>query len=272
MHTINNIDYFTSVLDSLSQQVAVIDDQGKIEWVNTSWCTFFKENGGPSATNWHEINYLSVCRKSADSGDPDAANALDGLDRVLKGEESLFNFEYPCHSPDKQRWFMMSIRPVDWCGPKRFVITHQNITERKQAELLVAEMATMDGLTGIANRHHFNQFLEDEWRRANRLSHSVSLLLIDIDRFKPYNDNYGHLAGDKLLRTIGKILKSYSRRPGDLAARYGGDEFVIVLGDTGQEFTRNLADEICAGINAMNIPHELATGFTPILRTHGKGR
>ncbi|WP_078460540.1 sensor domain-containing diguanylate cyclase [Solemya velum gill symbiont] len=259
MHVTNDETFYISVLNSLTQQIAVIVEQGLVQWVNHSWKAFSEENRGQPDKTWRNTNYIRVCSDSVENGDQDAVDALAGIEAVIRGEEPIFYFEYPCHSPDEQRWFMMHIRPLDQNVLKHFVITHQNIAERKLAEQRVEEMAVLDGLTGIANRRHFDDFLKTEWRRALRLGHPVSIALLDIDHFKPYNDNYGHVAGDECLRRVGKTLKHFSRRPGDLVARYGGEEFAIILGDTGKEVACQLAEEIRAAILALDIHHEYAT-------------
>jgi diguanylate cyclase (GGDEF)-like protein len=255
----NAEDFLASVLDSLTQQIAVIDAHGLIQWVNRSWKAFSEENGGAPDRTWRDTNYLHVCDNAAACGDRDGGDALAGIRTVIEGEAPIFYFEYACHSPTEQRWFMMRIRRLDREGPKRFVVTHENITERKLAELRVEELAVLDGLTGIANRRRFDAFLEDEWRRAQRLGLPLSLALFDIDFFKRYNDHYGHLAGDECLRLVGKALAHFARRPGDLVARYGGEEFAAIFGNTDRAAACEHAESIRAAIQALNIRHEYAT-------------
>lgn len=93
----------------------------------------------------------------------------------------------------------------------------------------MARLSTTDGLTGLANRRHFDQSLQSEWQRSARNQTSLSLLMIDIDYFKRYNDQYGHLMGDECLRQVARILYDCVQRSGDLVARYGGEEFVLLL-------------------------------------------
>jgi len=259
MNVAEAADFYVSVLDSLSQQIAVIDAPGVIQWVNRSWKTFSAENGGEPDKVWRGTNYLNVCGSAAEGGERDGGDALTGIETVIAGEQPTFYFEYPCHSPTEQRWFMMRIHPLDWSKQKYFVVTHENITERKLVEIRVEELAVLDGLTGIANRHRFDDFLEDEWRRARRLGHPMSMALLDIDFFKLYNDIYGHMAGDECLRRVGEALKLFSRRPGDLAARYGGEEFAMILGNTDQQTACKLGEDIRTAVQALNISHERAT-------------
>ena len=118
------------------------------------------------------------------------------------------------------------------------------------------KMSLTDGLTDLANRRHFDQFIEHEWARAKRLSKPLSLIMLDIDYFKPYNDHYGHPAGDECLRQVSRVLKGVIRRPTDLLARYGGEEFAIVLPDT--DNAMQVADACRSAIEAAAIEHNLS--------------
>ena len=131
---------YISVLDSLPQQIAVIDAEGLIQWVNRSWKTFSEENGGPPDKIWRGTNYLNVCQHTERSSDQDCGDVLAGMEKIIKGEQSIFYFEYPCHSPIEQRWFMMRICPLDFDEPNYFVVTHENITERKLLEIRLEEL------------------------------------------------------------------------------------------------------------------------------------
>ena len=126
---------FSAILDTLDQQVVVIDAQGSILWVNNAWKLFSVENGGSPDQTWRNVNYLEVCSASATRGDTDAASAEAGIIKVVSGVLPLFIFEYPCHSQKEQRWFMMSVKPLVGQGTRHFVLSHLNITKRKLAEL-----------------------------------------------------------------------------------------------------------------------------------------
>jgi len=116
-------------------------------------------------------------------------------------------------------------------------------------------LASADGLTGVANRRAFDRGLEREWRRAVRARAPLSLLLIDVDFFKAYNDRYGHAAGDDCLRGIASTLSVGARRAGDLVARYGGEEFAVVLSDCTDESARQLAERLRQRIEGLVLPH-----------------
>ena len=117
------------------------------------------------------------------------------------------------------------------------------------------QLATTDGLTGIANRRQFDRVLMLEWRRLGREELPLSLLLFDIDFFKPYNDFYGHLAGDECLYQVAKAIASAVKRAGDLSARYGGEEFAVLLPNTGGEGANVVARKICDRLESLKLPH-----------------
>ncbi|HTV38406.1 MAG TPA: GGDEF domain-containing protein [Xanthobacteraceae bacterium] len=128
-------------------------------------------------------------------------------------------------------------------------------SEREKAAEL-ARLSRVDALTGIANRRAFDEALDQEWRRMLRHGTALSLLMIDVDCFKRYNDAYGHVAGDQCLRTVARVVASRARRAGELAARYGGEEFAVLLPQTDIAGARTLADFICAAVREREIPHE----------------
>lgn len=131
--------------------------------------------------------------------------------------------------------------------------------EKQQLNQLSQEMARLsqeDGLTGLANRRHFNETLAREWAIAEREKQFIALIFIDVDHFKPFNDTYGHLEGDKVLSQVGKTLKKMAKRPADLAARYGGEEFVLLLPNTTVEGAFAVAEEVRQAIDDLAIPHK----------------
>ncbi|WP_163558479.1 GGDEF domain-containing protein [Halomonas sp. NO4] len=117
------------------------------------------------------------------------------------------------------------------------------------------QISTLDGLTGIANRRRFDSFLPDAWQRARRSRQPLSLIFIDIDNFKDFNDHYGHVIGDDTLRDVARTLSAAVPRATDLVARYGGEEFVCVLADTDLGGARRVADRLREAIHALAIPH-----------------
>lgn len=249
-----NIEGFLSlILDSITDQITVIDELGDIRYVNKGWSTFGDENDCTVQKDWTGINYLDECDKAASMGDSFGLKAASGIRSVINKERIKFYFEYPCHSPNEKRWFMMRVTPLKLGDKFFYVISHQNITERKLAEEEVRNLARIDGLTGINNRRSFDEFLNEEYRRCTRLNKQICLAIIDLDNFKLLNDNFGHQAGDKCLIKIAKILKSYMNRPSDLCARFGGDEFVVVLGDTPLDKATIILNKILKEIERLKI-------------------
>lgn len=131
----------------------------------------------------------------------------------------------------------------------------QSVHQRRRLE----QLAMLDGLTGIPNRRRFNEVFEQEWRRCMRDKSPLSLVVVDVDLFKAFNDTYGHAAGDEVLRRIANTLQTSLRRPGDFVARYGGEEFVILLPGVDCEGGRSLSELTRADIEAERIPHALSS-------------
>jgi diguanylate cyclase (GGDEF)-like protein len=123
--------------------------------------------------------------------------------------------------------------------------------ERLENEL--AGLAFRDGLTGLANRRSFDETFDREWRRTARDGAAISVLMMDVDWFKSFNDTYGHQRGDDVLRTIAECAKKAVNRPGDLVARYGGEEFVVLLPATEAPVAFAMADRIRRAVDALQI-------------------
>ncbi|WP_018946479.1 diguanylate cyclase [Thioalkalivibrio sp. AKL17] len=134
----------------------------------------------------------------------------------------------------------------------------RNHLELKRQRDLLNRLSSIDGLTGLANRRHFEHTLEREWKNAARSETSLGLLLLDIDHFKHYNDHYGHQAGDETLIAVAGTVADSTRRPTDLAARYGGEEFVCVLPNTDLDGARTTGETIRAAVHELAIPSEAA--------------
>ena len=125
--------------------------------------------------------------------------------------------------------------------------------QQRNAEL--DRLSTLDGLTGIANRRYFDETLESEWRRAIREQAPLSLVMIDIDFFKLFNDNYGHQGGDDCLRQVAGALQKTVCRSGDLLARYGGEEFAVILPNTPAQGAMIMAEKLRAAVQALKLRH-----------------
>ncbi|HLO65153.1 MAG TPA: diguanylate cyclase [Azonexus sp.] len=142
------------------------------------------------------------------------------------------------------------------------VETLRDMTDYKNAQMALQMQATMDALTGIANRRSFDEKLEIEWCRAQRSAQSIALILADVDHFKRYNDHYGHVAGDACLKAVAAILQREIFRPADLAARYGGEEFAIILPGTDLQGAQTVAERLRSELERTALPH-LASDVAP---------
>ncbi len=181
--------------------------------------------------------------------------------------ELFFNGEY---------YSLLSSPLITIVGTEAVVGHFRNITFRKQTEQQLemlnkklAAAANIDGLTQIANRRSFNETFEREWLRHKRNKMTLSLVLIDIDFFKKYNDYYGHSSGDDCLIKVASALQSAVKRPVDLAARYGGEEFVVLLPETPIEGAICVAERIAEAIAALRIEHHESEVFDHVTVSQG---
>lgn len=188
----------------------------------------------------------------------------EALERLKRGEiEEARTVHRTVHREKGEIWIESTLRvtrkgdgTVDGA-----VAISRDVTEQKQLETRAIE----DGLTGLANRRCFDERLREEWACARRDRTSIGLLMIDVDRFKAYNDERGHPAGDSCLQRVGKILAAEVQRPADLAARYGGEEFAILLPDTDATGCARVGERIrraiheAAIVHASNVPSGVVT-------------
>lgn len=188
---------------------------------------------------------------------------------LKNGEAEEARFVYRQRHRDKSEiWAEAALhvtRASDSGAIDGVVAVVRDMTAQKDLQDKLASLATTDGLTGLANRRAFDERLQEEWARARRDGTQLSLLLIDVDHFKKFNDHYGHLAGDGCLRALGRILSAHAKRPADLAARYGGEEFAVLLPNTAPDGCAEVGEGIrtalheLAMLHAQNPPSRLVT-------------
>nr|WP_307728124.1 diguanylate cyclase [Massilia terrae] len=161
----------------------------------------------------------------------------------------------------------VAVTPFDEDGERYCLIEIRDISGAMDRERRLLDHAEslrarsyVDGLTGIANRRYFDVAIDRELRRAQRHDRELSLLLIDIDSFKAYNDHFGHQQGDTCLTAVAQALAGQLKRPADVAARYGGEEFAAILPDTTAEQARGVANAIREHVASLGIPHAPAAG------------
>lgn len=153
------------------------------------------------------------------------------------------------------RWVEKSTTLTEYRGESAVQIAVIDITERKKAEFHLRQLANIDGLTRVANRRRFDQYLDEVWSQKAKSSHKLSLILCDIDYFKQYNDTYGHLIGDDCLRQVAEALAMAVNYPNSLVARYGGEEFAVVLPEIDSTAVVDLAQQLQAAIAELKLEH-----------------
>lgn len=202
---------------------------------------------------------------------PDLPVLQEVLARTAAGELGLIRHQVRVFCGDGSlKWAETSAQSeIAETGETRTILVIRDVSDRKRLEEELAALALRDGLTGLANRRSFDEMLETSWRQTLRQGTEMSLLMLDIDFFKAFNDSYGHQAGDDCLRTVGHVLDSFARRPGDLACRYGGEEFALILNDTGAASASQLAEEARAAVAALGLPNEGAAGGSGLTASIG---
>ena len=249
------------VLDSMPQQVAMLDNSGVIVKVNAAWERFARQNGAWSLDRTGVgTSYFGVCDAKRLPPRSEGHEARIGLERLLAGEIDRFVLEYPCHSPAEQRWFLMHAVRIDGTGGA--VVSHVDVTDRKLAELNLRELAMVDPLTGVLNRRGLSEILAAEANRARRSASPLTAIVIDCDDFREINDQHGHAVGDEALALLARRLTEVLR-PSDRLARVGGDEFVVLLPDTRMVEAAVVGDRL----RLAAAREEAANGDTPLRLT-----
>ena len=210
---------------------------------------------------------------SAEKHEFEAEDIQSVLCCAMQAEDKLLGF-VGCDMVARQRnWTSNDLRRMKLVGDM-LANALQNVSYRQslqqvseqlqQANAQLQQQAHQDGLTGIANRRHFDQHLRQELQRAGRHQQSLALLMLDIDSFKAYNDHYGHQAGDQALQLVAQLLQQQCRRQGELAARYGGEEFAIILPGAGNKECHIVASRIQQELQSLAIVHQ-HSAVSPLL-------
>lgn len=188
---------------------------------------------------------------------------IDGLYIVNRSETfgdtglSAENWCEPPNSKGRPRYLAFDAGPIFAENGELLAVveTLRDITAQKEAQMTLEALASQDGLTGIANRRLFDETIEREWQRAERNDETLSMLMIDIDHFKQYNDLLGHQSGDRCLRCTAQLLAGEMLRPVDFVARYGGEEFAVVLPGIDLEGAINVGERILRAMADAALPH-----------------
>jgi diguanylate cyclase len=220
-----------------------------------------------------------VCTAYSDYSWEELSERLDLGDRLLILKKPFDNVEaYQLASALTMKWEMtqqaeMKMNSLEEAVRTRTQALQVEIAERKQLEIKLEQLSVTDPLTGLANRRRLADMLGAEWGRAQRTQKPVGLVMIDIDHFKLYNDHYGHMGGDACLRLVASELARSTRGCMDLVARFGGEEFAVVLPELDYQATYEVAQRFCAAVAALNEPHAgadrgfvtISVGFTSVV-------
>ena len=247
-----------AVLNSVTTEMAVLDQDGVILTVNEAWQrnsieSTLKHRTEGARDRPHEAvqgagpslgvgtNYLAACRDIV--AGPEARedlSAVNGMRAVLRGDLPHFFMEFPV----RHGWLSMSVTPMMAAGQRGAVVSIEDISQRVKSQKQMHEMAFYDPLTHLPNRRLVMDRLAQQLTRARRTHCSLALLFIDLDNFKPINDELGHDVGDWLLQAAAQRIQG-CLRASDTAARLGGDEFVVLLPDlASSEAALNVAEKI----------------------------
>ena len=238
-----------AIVDNVMDGIITIDGKGCIISVNPAAVRLFgyaaEEVVGrnikmlmPEPNRSAHDGYLARYQSTGESRAIGVGRELEGLTR----DGRVFPME-------------LTVTEVAFQGDRMFVGVIRDITERKLAQDLLTRMATTDGLTGLANRRRFDEVLALEYARHIRSGEDLSLILMDVDHFKLFNDTYGHVAGDDCLRQVAQAIGGAVIRATDLAARYGGEEFACILPMTDWDGAVALAEKIRLAVSQRAIPH-----------------
>jgi len=224
-----------ALINSLPAHIALLDSQADIIDVNQQWRHFGAENESSDPSYGVGRNYLAICEAATGDCGDEAGEVAAGLREVLSGKRKVFALEYPCHSPEDQRWFrvMFNRLDADPAMPGGAVAMHVDITERKLAERQLEKLAYEDPVTGLLSRGGFARRLRARLDQFGWPPDNV-VAMVDVVNQRDINDAHGYSTGDRLLTELGRRIREQCSEDG-LAARAGGDEFVVVVSpDPGQ--------------------------------------
>ncbi|MEO6013068.1 MAG: diguanylate cyclase [Devosia sp.] len=249
----NRLDY---VLSGVSDGIALFDSQGTLAYANDQYRDMFPMTSDVRRSGQHIRDILAEVVARGEQVIP-AGQEQEWIDEIAASLKKVSEEEVQLFDG---HWLQVRTKPTKE-GSALVMVT--DITKVKQAESALKAMteqlkllATTDGLTGLTNRRAFDAALESEIARSRRNGHPMSVLMVDVDRFKTYNDLYGHQSGDDVLRKVAQSLRDTVRRPGDVAARYGGEEFVAILPNTDEDGAFFIADAFRETLRGLGIEHK----------------
>jgi diguanylate cyclase (GGDEF)-like protein/PAS domain S-box-containing protein len=231
-----------AVFDSLAAQIVVLDPQGTILLANAAWRSYAACTHKDDGSHIVGSNYMALLGVLTGHDPQTTAAVAQGMAAVVAGEVPQFQLPSPFFTPVDQHWFSVKITPV-LDAAERIVVSHEDVSSLKAAELASLTLANVDSLTCALSRRHFLNLAEQELARAIRYSLPLVLLMLDLDHFKRINDTFGHAAGDAVLKAFVQTVTGVLR-DSDLIGRLGGEEFAVLLPSTTSEGGRALAQRI----------------------------
>ena len=243
-------------MEHMADGLAMFDKEARLVLCNEQYRAMFPASADVRVPG---ARLEDILRASAERGDQTGIPA-GAIDTWIGN--TVANFAKPGETDLQMRdgrWIRARVRPTADGGSLTLMT---DVTQIKKAEAALTDvnqrlmnLASEDGLTGLSNRRAFDVALRRAFGQSRRNGTPLSLLLVDVDHFKAYNDTYGHPAGDNCLRTIGNLLRMTLRRPSDVAARYGGEEFAAILPDTPEEGAMQLAEKLRKSILGLGMEH-----------------
>lgn len=267
------MDLADKILDTVREPLLVIDSDHRVLWANQAFHQHFTQE---------TVDLKQRCIYELDAGRWNVAPLQELIHEVLEKGVEKRDVEISCAKDEQSNAHILLVNAkrlmrAEGASPVVVVgiedITVQRYTERElsdyrahlenkvrqrtleleKANRQLQRLATVDQLTGLANRHLFNRTMEHEWARARREKKQLSMLLIDIDHFKLYNDAYGHQRGDECLYQVANCLTANLARTSDFVARYGGEEFITILPDTPLAGAARLAEKLRNAVEALHL-------------------
>lgn len=244
-------------LAEMSDGLAMFDGEGRLEFCNEQYRECFPYTGKLRQPGAHMREILEEVIKSGEQVIEPTTTPAEWIERILanlnrESEEIISLFD--------GRWLQVRTRPT---SESKTLVVVTDVTRLKQAELALHsatdklnELVNTDALTGLLNRRAFDSAMDTEIGRSGRAGSPMSLLLIDVDRFKAYNDQYGHVSGDECLKLVARHLQRSLKRSADLAVRYGGEEFAAILPETDEDGAYLVAEAFRKSLADARIPHE----------------
>ena len=239
-------DRLRMIVNSMDQGLLIVESCGRVQYANPACDRYL--GYAPEELVGQSLKDLLDCKE------PGCCAGLDAMTYGTREVEIR-------HRDGNLRAMDLTMTPMH-AADGLFVVLLHDITHHKQFEDALQRAAMLDPLTKIANRRHFDAFLDKEWHRAIRNAQPLSLVVLDVDHFKLYNDTLGHAAGDVCLQKVAQTLQDHAARPTDLAARYGGEEFVLLFAETPAENAARVAEMIRAAVAALEIPNPGSTTST----------